>query len=81
LRYSDSWIATPRGIYYTGSGATSSTVSFYDFASHHVHVVKALQGPPAALGGLGISVSKDEHWLLYTRTDHSDADIVMVSYD
>jgi hypothetical protein len=34
---------------------------------------------PAPLGGLGISVSKDEHWLLYTRSAQWQGDIIMIS--
>jgi hypothetical protein len=79
LHYSDSWTATTRGIYYTNTDAASTTVSFYDFDSHRTRAVRSLEGAPAALGGLGISVSEDERWLLYTRTERSDADIAMVS--
>jgi hypothetical protein len=78
LRPCDAWTATPLGIYYTSSGSGSPSISFYDFASHHARVVRPLQGSPAALGGLGISVSKDERWLLYTRSERSEADIMRI---
>ena len=78
LRYSDSWAATPRGVYYTTPGARASEVRFYDFATHATHVVRTLESPPEALGGLGLAVSADEHWLLYTRSDRSESDIMMV---
>jgi Tol biopolymer transport system component/DNA-binding winged helix-turn-helix (wHTH) protein len=81
LRYADSWTAAPRGIYYTGSDGHSPIVSFYDFTSHEGHVVRTLRGPLPPLGGLGISVSKDERWLLYTRVQQSDADIMAVRGD
>jgi Tol biopolymer transport system component/DNA-binding winged helix-turn-helix (wHTH) protein len=79
LRYSDSWTATSRGIYYTGWNGKEPIVSFYDFASRQTHVVRTMQGPLAPLGGLGISVSKDERWLLYTRVQQSDSDIMTVA--
>jgi Tol biopolymer transport system component len=78
LKTWDAWTATSRGIYYTSSGSGSPSVNFYDFASHHTRMVRLLQGSPAALGGLGISVSKDERWLLYTRSEHSEADIMRI---
>jgi Tol biopolymer transport system component/DNA-binding winged helix-turn-helix (wHTH) protein len=78
LRYSDGWTATFRGIYYTSSGARSSVVNFYDFATHQTHIVRALEGQPVALGGLGLSVSADEHWLLYTRSERSEGDILLI---
>ena len=77
LQYWDAWTATPRGIYFTSSGPPS--ISFYDFASHQTRMVRPLQGSLAALGGLGISVSKDERWLLYTRSVRSEADIMMIT--
>ena len=77
LDYSDSWTATPQGIYYTSSSARASTVSFYDFSTRSAHVVRTLEGSPAALGGLGISVSPDERWLLYTRSERSEGDIIL----
>jgi len=81
LKYSDSWAATRSGIYFTASGPHAPTVSFYDFASRHVRVVRELPEAPAALGGLGISISRDEHWLLYTRTTDWQGDIMMASED
>jgi Tol biopolymer transport system component/DNA-binding winged helix-turn-helix (wHTH) protein len=79
LRYSDSWTASLLGIYYTSSGTHAATINFYDFASHATRVIRTLEEPPAALGGLGISVSKDGRWLLYTRAGKSGADIMMAS--
>ncbi len=81
LRYADSWTATPRGVYYTSSGASSSVVNFYDFVTHQKRVLRTLDGPPAALGGLGISVSADEHWLLYTRSGRAESDIMLIQPD
>ena len=78
LHYSDSWTATPRGVYYTNSGTRAPEVSFYDFMTHGTHVVRTLDGAPADLGGLGMSVSPDERWLLYTRSERAEGDIMMV---
>jgi Tol biopolymer transport system component len=49
LKYSDSWTATRRGIYYTQSGTHTATVGFYDFASHQAHVLRDLQEVPAVV--------------------------------
>jgi len=78
LHYSDSWTATPRGIYYTSSGARSAVVGFYNFATHQRHTIRTLDGLPVALGGLGITVSADQRWLLYTRSERSEGDIMMI---
>jgi Tol biopolymer transport system component/DNA-binding winged helix-turn-helix (wHTH) protein len=79
LKYSDSWAVVPRGIYFTESRMGASGVRFYDFASQRISVVRDLQGMPEPLGGLGISVSRDERWILYTRTEDWQGDIMMVA--
>jgi Tol biopolymer transport system component/DNA-binding winged helix-turn-helix (wHTH) protein len=80
LSYSNSWTATSSGVYYT-SGMHPTTVGFYDFESHQTRLIRTLDGVPAPLGGLGISVSKDGRWLMYTRSGKSDADIMLASAD
>ena len=75
LRYADAWSVARDGIYYTSAGA----IRFYDFASHHTKVVRALAGAPAALGGLGMTVSPDGHWLVYTHSADWQGDIMMIS--
>lgn len=84
LRSPDSWTATANGIYFTSSIGTSSTsptlaLSFYDFDSHRTREVRRLDGTAAALGGLGLAVSRDERWVLYTRSERSEADVMMIS--
>jgi len=79
LEYSDSWAATRSGIYYTKSEPRPATLWFYDFASQRTRVVRALQEALAPLGGLGIAVSRDERWLLYTRTENWQGDVMMLS--
>jgi len=74
LRYSDAWVVTGAGIYYTHEG----TVSSYDFVTHQTKVVRSLTGAPAALGGLGMTVSPDGHWLVYTRGADWQGDIMMI---
>jgi hypothetical protein len=78
LSYADSWTATPRGIYFTSSGAAPA-VHFYDFASHTARLVRTLPQPPAPLGGLGMAVSGDERWLLYTCNAEWQSEIMMLS--
>jgi hypothetical protein len=38
-----------------------------------------LTGTPAALGGLGITVSPDERWLIYTRSADWQGDVILIS--
>jgi hypothetical protein len=71
----------PRGVYYTLSAVhhRAPAVDFYDFASHQVRVVRQLPAAPAPLGGLGIAVSQDEHWLLFSHDAAWEGDIMMMS--
>jgi Tol biopolymer transport system component/DNA-binding winged helix-turn-helix (wHTH) protein len=79
LSYADSWAAAPRGIYYTRAVTGSPAIHFYEFTSQRSHLVRRLPGPLAALGGLGMAVSPDEHWLLYTRNVAWEGDIMVMS--
>jgi hypothetical protein len=78
LGYADSWTAARDGIYFVRA-ATRATVRFYEFASRRIHVVRSLTGPPAPLGGLGIAVSEDQRWLLYTRSVAWEGDVMVMS--
>ncbi len=71
-----SWTATARGVYYTSSSSTSTTINFYDFASRRAKRLFSLPQPPTPGGGL--SVSPDGRWLLYTQTDDAQSDIMLV---
>jgi Tol biopolymer transport system component/DNA-binding winged helix-turn-helix (wHTH) protein len=75
LRYADDWSVARGGVYYTSAGS----INFYDFASHHIEAVRPLTGAPAALGGLGMTVSPDGHWLVYTHSADWQGDIMMIS--
>jgi Tol biopolymer transport system component/DNA-binding winged helix-turn-helix (wHTH) protein len=79
LSYSDSWTAGARGIYFTRAATGSSEVRFYDFASRVTRVIRELPGPPAPLGGLGLAVSRDERWLIYTRNAAWEGDVMMMT--
>jgi Tol biopolymer transport system component/DNA-binding winged helix-turn-helix (wHTH) protein len=75
LTYTDGWVATLAGIYYTDDRAQLVTVSFYDFASHTSRKVMSLQGIALPGQGLGIAVSPDERWLLYSQTNEERSEI------
>lgn len=75
LHYADDWYVARDGIYYTSAGS----VCFYEFASHRTRVVRSLAGVPAALGGLGMTVSSDGRALIYTRSADWQGDIMMIS--
>jgi Tol biopolymer transport system component/DNA-binding winged helix-turn-helix (wHTH) protein len=80
LSYSDSWTATGNGIYFTQVSDDPRLVRFYDFATRQVRAVVRLAKSPAAFGGLGLSVSPDGRYLLYTQVAEHESDIVLLTY-
>ena len=80
LSYSDSWTATGDGIYFTRIADDPQLVRFYDFATRQIRPAVRLSQPPAAFGGLGLSVSPDGRYLLYTQTADRQSDIVLLTY-
>jgi Tol biopolymer transport system component len=75
LAYTESWTATPRGIYYTDSISNPPSINFYDFSSHAAKRILRLPQSLTPDGGLG--VSPDGRWLLYTQTDDEQSDIML----
>lgn len=75
LSYSDAWVATPSGIYYTNDQAQPVTVNFYDFASGTTRRLMTLANVAFPGQGPGIAVSPDERWLLYSQVDEERSEI------
>jgi Tol biopolymer transport system component/DNA-binding winged helix-turn-helix (wHTH) protein len=78
LSYDDSWTTTERGIYFTRSSEDPRIVNFYDFASRQIRPVVKLGKAPTAAGGLGLSLSPDERYLLYTQTEERQSDVMLL---
>lgn len=77
LNYSDAWTANANGIFYTDTSAQPITVNYYDFATHAIRRVASFKNGPVPGGGLGIAVTADSHWLLYTQVDDLQSDIML----
>lgn len=65
ISYLDAWAATARGVYFTA-------------ATRQIRVVTTLPKPPVPGGGLGIAVSPDERWLLYTQNGEAHSDPMLM---
>jgi Tol biopolymer transport system component len=78
LAYTDSWTTNERGVYFADTAAKPVTVRFYDFSSAEVRVVATLPNTPTPLGGLGLAVTRDGKSLLYTHTEDTQSDLVVV---
>jgi hypothetical protein len=78
LNFADSWTATSAHVYYTSQTSAGPALAVYDFSTRDTRIVSGLKDRPAELGGLGMSVSADERWLLYTRYQRLESDIMMI---
>jgi Tol biopolymer transport system component len=74
----ENWTATTRRIYYTCSASKAATINFYDFGTRTAQHLCSLPRSPTSGGGL--AVSPDGRWLLYTRTDDAQSDILLVNH-
>jgi Tol biopolymer transport system component len=81
LAYADSWAASDRAIYFTDTAHVPVPVRRYELASGRVEIAGNLPNSPTALGGLGLAVSPDDKSLLYTHTEDTQSDLVLMRRD
>jgi Tol biopolymer transport system component/DNA-binding winged helix-turn-helix (wHTH) protein len=79
LSYSDLWAASDRGVYFTLGSEDARLVRFYDFNTHDVRPIVRLPQAPPPLGGLGLSVSRDDRFLLFAQTEDQESDVMLMS--
>jgi Tol biopolymer transport system component/tRNA A-37 threonylcarbamoyl transferase component Bud32 len=61
---------SPQGIYFV----SSPKLQYLDFSTGRSRAILTTQKQPE----FGLSVSPDEHWLLYTQLDHGGSDLMLV---
>jgi Tol biopolymer transport system component/DNA-binding winged helix-turn-helix (wHTH) protein len=77
LAYADSWAATEQSIYFTDSTWVPAALRRYDFATASTPFAAEI-AQPTALGGLGLAVSPDGKSVLFTHTEDTQSDLVLV---
>ncbi|HET9862003.1 MAG TPA: winged helix-turn-helix domain-containing protein [Steroidobacteraceae bacterium] len=78
LAYADGWATTAQAIYFTDGAANPVAVRRYDLATGKIDTVGTLPNIPTPLGGLGLAVSADGKSLLYTHTEDTQSDLVLL---
>jgi Tol biopolymer transport system component len=69
------WAVTGQGIYFaTAENPSRPLIEFFNFATGKVTQIATLEKPFS----LGISVSPDGRWLIYTQLDQSGSDIMLM---
>lgn len=79
LSYTDSWAVTSEGIYFTLASDDPRTIRLYRFATRTIEPIARLEQPTAPAGGLGLSISSDHRWLLYTSVEEQQSDIMLLT--
>jgi hypothetical protein len=79
------WAVGDRGIYFLSFFAVLTpvrqpayTLEFFDFATHQTTQLARLEVPGRQFLISGLTVSPDEHWVLYAQRDKLDFDLKLV---
>jgi Tol biopolymer transport system component len=78
LDYAEAWAVAPGGVYYTTTTNGAAALEFYDFVKRATRRIAPLPKTPSPGGGLGLSVSHDGRWLLYTQAGEAQSDIMIM---
>jgi hypothetical protein len=70
------WAPSEKGIFcFNREAEPGAAIEFFDFATGEVSPVAVLE--PSSLGAW-LSVSPDEQWILYVRSEAEESDIMLV---
>ena len=72
------WAVLEKGIAFLDGVAGTARINFYDFATRRTQEITTVEMGPKALAGEMFSVSPDGKWILYSRVDQFDSDIMLV---
>ena len=73
------WAAVGRGIYFvTSGGRMQFALEFFDFATRQTTQVATVERPNVMSYISALTVSPDEHWVLYAQRDKVDFDLMLV---
>jgi len=79
VRHTRYFAVTRRGIYFLRGSQPPCEIQLYDFATSRVTTVATMPRTPA-LGTPSLTVSPDDHWLLYSQLDEIGSDIMMLTF-
>ncbi len=75
---SDIFIIGAEGICLFRVTGDPPTTELFDLATHQLKRIAALEKAPRLTGPRGFDVSPDGQWVLYSRVDHVESDIMLV---
>ncbi|MHC4507979.1 MAG: protein kinase domain-containing protein [Planctomycetota bacterium] len=69
------WAVVDKGVYFVNATEPSRpAIEFFDFTTSQVRPIATLEKPTI----VGLAVSRDGRWILYTQIDRVDSDIMLV---
>src|SRR4029077_4325891 len=72
------WAVLEKGIAFLDGVAGSARINFFDFATRRTQEITTVEMGPKALAGEMFSVSPDGKWILYSRVEQFESDIMLV---
>jgi Tol biopolymer transport system component/predicted Ser/Thr protein kinase len=73
------WAIVERGIYFLiRQPGSQYAIEFFDFGTRQTTQITTLAGPRGTFTISGLTVSPDEHWVLYAQRDKLDFDLMLV---
>ena len=68
------WVVVQNGIFFLPEDDV--TLSYFDFASRKVQQLLKMKDRPT----VALSVSPDQHWLIFAKVEQQDSDIMLVEH-
>jgi Tol biopolymer transport system component/DNA-binding winged helix-turn-helix (wHTH) protein len=78
LAYADGWATDGKAIYFTDSSYVPVALRRYTLAGARVDMTTEIIKTPTPLGGLGLAVSPDGKSVLFTHTEDTQSDLVLL---
>jgi eukaryotic-like serine/threonine-protein kinase len=74
----DTWAILEKGIVFQDNDERLARIKFFDFATRGTREITSVELGPGAPSGKMFSISPDGKWILYSRVDQFDSDIMLV---
>lgn len=77
IGYNEAWAVASTGVFYSVRDESGPAIHFQAFGSSSPKRIAGLPKTPVPGGGLGLAVSRDGRWLLYTQSGEAESDIML----
>jgi len=74
----DTWVILEKGIVFLDNDKGPARIKFFDFATRRAREITSVDLGPGAPAGKMFSISPDGKWILFSRVDQFESDIMLV---